>query len=332
MAHIRPHKGKWRVEVQRNGVRRSSVFTSKVAASKWAIKIEGELLDARHGAYPAKTLAETIDEYIDRVSSRKRGEKFERRRLESLKTNFPDLAGKILSEVRTPDLAKWRDARLKTVTPGSVQREINLLRNVFSVARDEWKWCGESPFKGLRMPGDNEHRNRRIRPAEIKAVCRWLNYRTGEVSTKYQEVAIAFLIGLRTAMRAGEILSLTDARVDLKKRVVTVPHKTMHLTRRPREIPLTAAGARLLSYLHGRGTYFTINSAGLDALFRKAKSGAGLAGFTFHDSRAEALTRLAKKVDVMTLARISGHKDIRILANVYYRESAEDIAARLGRA
>jgi len=40
-------------------------------------------------------------------------------------------------------------------------------------------------------------------------------------------------------------------------------------------------------------------------------------------------TLLARRVDVMTLARISRHKDLRILLNTYYRESAEDIAARL---
>ncbi|MFP3656085.1 integrase, partial [Burkholderia sp. SIMBA_052] len=49
----------------------------------------------------------------------------------------------------------------------------------------------------------------------------------------------------------------------------------------------------------------------------------------FHDSRAEALTRMSRKVDVMTLARISGHADLRILQRTYYRESAADIAARL---
>lgn len=31
----------------------------------------------------------------------------------------------------------------------------------------------------------------------------------------------------------------------------------------------------------------------------------------------------------LALARISRHKDLRILMNVYYRESVEDIAARL---
>ena len=54
-----------------------------------------------------------------------------------------------------------------------------------------------------------------------------------------------------------------------------------------------------------------------------------LADLHFHDTRAEALTRLSRKVDVLTLARISGHKDLRILSNVYYRESAAEIAERL---
>ena len=52
-------------------------------------------------------------------------------------------------------------------------------------------------------------------------------------------------------------------------------------------------------------------------------------GLTFHDSRATALTLLSRKVDVMTLARISRHNDLTLLQRVYYRESAEEIAARL---
>ena len=55
---------------------------------------------------------------------------------------------------------------------------------------------------------------------------------------------------------------------------------------------------------------------------------AAVEGFTFHDARATAITRLAKKVDVLTLARIVGHKNLSQLM-VYYRESAEDIAKKL---
>ena len=74
---------------------------------------------------------------------------------------------------------------------------------------------------------------------------------------------------------------------------------------------------------------FTLTDASRDTLFRKARTKAGLTGFTFHDARALALTRLAKKVDVLTLARIAGHRNLKSLM-VYYRESAEDIAKRLG--
>ena len=49
----------------------------------------------------------------------------------------------------------------------------------------------------------------------------------------------------------------------------------------------------------------------------------------FHDTRREALTRLSKKVDVMTLAKISGHKDISILQNVYYAPDMAEVAELL---
>jgi integrase len=66
-----------------------------------------------------------------------------------------------------------------------------------------------------------------------------------------------------------------------------------------------------------------------DALFRKAKARALIKDLHFHDTRREALTRLAKKFDVMELARISGHRDLRILQNVYYAPTVEDLAKKL---
>lgn len=329
MAYFRKQRGKWRAEVERNGVRVSQSFKTKAEAVDWAAHEESAILSAKRGKYPKRTLAEAMERYGETVSARKRGQRHELLRLAALQREFPVLAGTVLSEVDTAALALWRDTRLKTVSPGSVQRDINLLRNVFTVARDEWKWCGESPFKGLRMPGDNPARTRRIEPAEVKRICRWLGYRTGKVQTKQQEVALAFLLGLRTAMRAGELLSLTDARVDLSERVATVSHKTEHLTGKPRSIPLTKHGVRLMRAVYGRGRFFTLDSKMLDALFRKARDALMIDDLHFHDSRAEALTRMSRKVDVMTLARISGHKDLRTLMDAYYRESAADIAARL---
>jgi integrase len=97
-----------------------------------------------------------------------------------------------------------------------------------------------------------------------------------------------------------------------------------------RDVPLSKTARAIIEEMRGVDPVkvFTISSAVLDATFRKARFRAGLSGFTFHDARATAITRMSKKVDILTLARVSGHRDLKQL-QVYYRESASDIAARL---
>jgi len=329
MAYFRKQGRGWRAEVVRLGVRESQTFRTKAEATGWAALKETEILSTKRGAFPRKTLQDAIDRYRKEVSSHKKGERAEGLRFDALSRDFPALVGMILSEIRTPDWVSWRDARLKVVIPASVRRDVNLFRNVFSVANAEWKWTGESPFKGFRVPSDSAPRQRRVAMHEVKKLCRWLGYVTWKVTGKQQEVALAFLLALRTGMRAGELLSLSDQTVDLQRRVARVSHKTQHLTGRPREIPLTKHAIRLLKPMMGRGKVFSVGGKSLDAMFRKARKALLIEDLHFHDSRAEALTRLARKVDVMTLARISGHKDLKLLLSTYYRESAEDIAARL---
>jgi integrase len=149
-------------------------------------------------------------------------------------------------------------------------------------------------------------------------------------------------------MRSGEILGLTRAAVNLETRVVRLDkHKTQHHTGRPRFVPITKQAARLLGVLcvaaenrqktgkkpaenrQEDERLFTVTAASKDALFRRAVEQCGIVGMTFHDSRAEALTLLSRRVDLLTLQKISGHADINVLAASYYRESPEDVAARL---
>jgi len=319
---------KWRAEIARNGTRQSAVFATKRAAEKWAIQIEAEIDAGKRGIFPRKTLAEAMQKYADEVSPTKDGTKWECDRLSAFQRQFPQLATMVISDIRTPHMLEWRKARAKVVTEATIRRDKNLLSNVFTVARDQWHWCGESPFKGLASFEDSEDRERRVKPDEVRRICRWLGYRTGQVQTAYQQVALAFLIGLRTGMRAGEILRLGPSCVDLTARVATFrKHKTRRRTRKPRRVPLTKRGMRLVNYIPRGG--FTIDGEMLSALFRKATGALMIEDLHFHDSRGEFLTRYSRKVDVLTLSKISGHKDIRVLHRRYYRESAADIAARL---
>ncbi|MFP3643376.1 tyrosine-type recombinase/integrase [Paraburkholderia sp. SIMBA_054] len=303
---------------------------------------EARIVEQERKSAEARTVADAINEYSEKVSPNKGGARWEKVRLELFPRDFPQLGAMPLSQFATPHVAQWRDARLKgyirpdgtkakAIAGASVNREINLIRNVFTIAREEWHWMEHNPFKGLRMPPDGVARTRRIDPwKEVRPIVRWLGYRAGHApETKQQEVALAFLVALRTAMRAGEILALGKGSMDLRKRVVTIKHKVQYLTGRPREIPLTRSAARLLRSVADHERCFTVTSASLDALFRKAKGALCIEDLHFHDSRGEALTRLSRKVDVMTLAKISGHKDLRLLQEHYYRETSEQIAARL---
>lgn len=103
-----------------------------------------------------------------------------------------------------------------------------------------------------------------------------------------------------------------------------------------RTIPLSSMAVKILKHLEsvkneGNPTVFQVKSGSHDVIFCKMKELAGLADedLHFHDTRREALSRLAKKVDVMTLAKISGHRDIKILLNIYYAPDMSDEAELL---
>lgn len=310
--------GLWRAQVARKGARKSATFETKSAAQQWAAKIETELLDVSRGNLPRKTVAEAFKRYAAEVSPTKAGARWEVLRLAAY--GRETWANRWLAELSPSDLAAWRDRRLVGgITPGSVQRDFNLLNAVFTKARKEWKWLHVSPLADVDNPGDNKPRERRIGWQEARAICRALGY---PGPTKSAEVAHAFLIALRTAMRKGELLSLRPEKVDLRKRVAYLKDTK---NGDDRAVPMTRAGARLFKGWKG----WTVESASMDALFRKATARCGIDDLHFHDSRAEALTRLARKVDVLTLAKISGHRDLNFLLRVYYRETAEQIAARL---
>jgi integrase len=91
---------------------------------------------------------------------------------------------------------------------------------------------------------------------------------------------------------------------------------------------LSSRAVSLLEALPKLDPVFGLSSRQLDVLFRKLRDRAGVEGLTFHDSRHAAITALSRKLDVLALARMVGHTDLRQL-RVYYNESAEELAKRL---
>ena len=122
-------------------------------------------------------------------------------------------------------------------------------------------------------------------------------------------------------------MALEWSRVNLNRSFLTLPETK---NGDQRDVPLSDKAKELLFKLHGldKVTVFTITSASLDALFRKAKTSKGYQNLHFHDSRANAITMLSRKLEVLDLARMIGHRDIKNLM-IYYRKSASDMASQL---
>ncbi len=307
MAYIRPYRGKWRAEVERHGIRRSQVTDTKRAAQAWAIRAEADL-DAlqRSGG---RSLGEAVERYRETVSAHKRDPAWEGRRLDAALLHFG--AGTALAEIDSDRIARWRDARLRTVSGSTVQREANLLRHLFTLVVEEWRWLDRNPFRGVRLPAHNPARHQVWTWPLIRRVLR--APRTGKTA----EMQRAFRVALHTGLRLSEVLA---GEYDARRHVVMLERTK---TGGRVEVPTTRRARRWL------GQAFTVGPAEGSVLFSKLCRELRIEGLTFHDARASALTWLSRRMDVMTLARISRHRDLRILLATYYRETAAQIAARI---
>jgi integrase len=327
MASIQKTKNGYRVQVSIKGIRASASFPTKRECIEWA----GKQVNALVAPAAHRTFQDMLEKYRDEVSKKKKGARWEEIRINKLLAEEVDgLAGKMLGSIGKADIAQWRDRKIQSGLSGSsIVREWAIISNAFNVAIREWDWLTVNPMASVKKPQGNPPRERLITDKEIEL----LNHVTGygpdsNLLTVTQRVGAALHFALETAMRAQEICLLRWD--DISGRVAKV--NTSKTRSGIRQVPLsrTAAGIieRLAKVNGEKETVFEVSTAQLDALFRKARAAAGLEGFTFHDSRATAITRLAKKLDILDLAKMIGHKNLSMLM-VYYREGAEELAAKL---
>lgn len=78
-------------------------------------------------------------------------------------------------------MSSWRNKRLNEVSTATVLREWSILSNVFTIARREWGWYGDSPMSMIERPNNPAPRDRRISLHEVKKICRQLGYVTGRI-------------------------------------------------------------------------------------------------------------------------------------------------------
>lgn len=312
----------YRVRVRRRGLpTQSATFPTLAQAQAWARHTEHEIADARAGILPKRTVREMLDEYVKRECPKHKGRRWEEVRITKFKRTLPFI-DRQLASVSPGDISSWRDTLTAALKPSSALREYGLLRTITRCAMREWGWLKSSPFEAVKPPPPGRARAQRVTDEHAAIVVERLMAAGGTSRI----VAQAFKFALQTALRAGEVLRVHREHCNASERVLEVlPGKNDE----GRQVPLSREALALLEELPTSGPLFPVKGGTLDALFREARDAAGLP-ITFHDSRREALTRMAARIkDPMLLAKISGHRDVKVLLNTYYRPSMAHVAQLL---
>ena len=335
MGSIQRHGEGYRAFVRVDGKKLSKVFTRKALAQDWVAAHEAAKREPKVERAPdeTRTLRDVLKTYLEKVTPSKKTWREETNRINAFLRDYPATADVRIDKLSSAHLAEWRDRRLGRVKESSVHRDVTWLRAAIYKARDEWRWpFPEEPFRGFEIPRDAAPREHTWGWREILRMWRNAGYRPGRPpKTNLQQAMLAFHIALRTGMRSGEILQLGTATMNWDTAVATVSHKTEHLTRQKRRVPLTRQAMRVLLPFKGRERIFSIDDDDRDVSFRKVRDRVtGLSHLDFHDTRATFLTLHSKKMPVEVLARFSGHKDIRLLVERYYRVTPEELARRYG--
>lgn len=114
MGSVTKQGGKWRGQVCVNRVRRSKLFGTRAEAARWVHATEGAL--SQTTVPGSKTLAQLLERYEAEITPTKTGKRQEENRIAAFLSSYPMLCAKKLSDIDTPDLARWRDDRLKKVS------------------------------------------------------------------------------------------------------------------------------------------------------------------------------------------------------------------------
>lgn len=356
MASFEQRESGWyQAKVRRKGHPvQSRTFRLKADAEAWARQIENEI---DRGVFVSRAEAETttlydaLGRYDREVSHLKKGHDQEKYRIAAWRES--KLAKRSLASLRASDFAEYRDERLAVgASAATIRNDLAVISHLFSTCAKEWGIPVVNPIANIRLPRANNARNRRlVHDEEVRILAAFeAAEKTGGGSRTNVWMKSAFIAAVETAMRQGELLALRWEHVNLKQRVAHLPETK---NGDARDVPLSSRAVATLEALPKaiKGQVFMTTASALDQswrrcvararrMYEKELKNAGvpagqiaddplLLDLAWHDLRHEGTSRLAEKLAIHELMKVTGHKDTRMLAR-YYHPKAEDLAKKLG--
>lgn len=237
--------------------------------------------------------------------------------LETLKSNLPERA----KEINRKTVAEYISARSETVAPGTVQKEISVLKHALRLAV-EWELLNGNPAVGANLPKLPEGRTRYLSPTELKAAL--------VAAPEWMRAPMA--LAAFTGMRRGELLGLKWSDVDLEgRRVYLRETKNGSL----RVLALNELSAQVMASLpQGAPADIVlkdVDAQKLSVYTRRLFAGLGIADASFHSLRHTAASWLVMEgVDLYAVGQLLGHRTPRMTQR-YAHLSPQYMAGAVGK-
>lgn len=352
MATIRQRGEKYQAQICCAGHRLSKTFSTLREAKRWAVTKEAELSEG-YSPGSRSPVADFFDDYCKFYESRVKKPRHALFVFGYLRRD--PLSELPIFSVTPKDIEAWIERRRtipseatgKIVTESTIRRQLDMLSGFFRWAVDK-ELIKENPCHSVRRPDNSGLRERVASPQEIEQLKIAAGWEEGTVPrTVTARVCAAFVFACCTGMRSGEIVRIEKGWI--RGNTLWIPLEATK-TERFRKIALSKRALAILDDVMAMGfspAIWGVEDAQRDALFRKIRDRAGLgevrdsegrlieAALHFHDSRATFCTWAASpgpdgapRLDVMSLARQTGHANVKMLMR-YYRPSVGSFADRL---
>ncbi|MGC8537226.1 MAG: site-specific integrase [Rhizomicrobium sp.] len=322
----------WQAIIRKRGFpSQTKTFRTKRDAESWAKIIESEMVRGvfiQRNDAERTLLSDALSRYMQEVTALKRGATQEMSHIQTLLAS--SLAKQSLASIGSREVSRYRDARLKVVSASTVNRELNILSHMFTVAMQDWGvgLPAGNPVAATRRPKVDDLRNRRLVGDEENRLLEWAE--KAEQEDGSMPIAHIIRFALETGMRRGELAAMRWEHADLKSRVLLV---TETKTGEPRRVPMSSRALAVLNalprHLDGK-VWGQVHAASISRAFARACHRANIENLRFHDLRHEATSRFFEKgLNPMQVAAITGHKTLQMLKR-YTHLRAEDLAKMLG--
>ena len=331
--------GKWSINIMVDGQRIHRVV-GKVSEGVTLTQVEQVLeqikTDARHnrlklpkGRKTHLKFADAVNKYLEK-SDVEGGKNTNRK-----KTHFdlhlvPYFGNQTITNLNNFEIERYKKSRKDTgAKPATINRELATLSHFFNKAL-EWEWLDIKPCK-IKMLKEDNSRMVYLTQGQCK---RLLN--TAKNDTNPQ-IYLFILIGLETAMRRMEILTLRIENIRLESQQFYLPKAKAGARVQPITNNVTQYLKKHLATLPkeqvwlfpsiGKLTTKTGYTTSIEEPFRRVVKSAGMdpKQITPHTLRHTATTHLVQAgIDIPTVQAITGHKTPSMV-NRYAHQNGEHI-------